>query len=256
MGLAQAVGSILALAWTCVPSPLRRMTLKGMIYVEGRVRSRSGVTNLLQLWPFVEKQAGGVAMRQEGGIHPKHRLIGYHEFFIDRIHDGEVVLDVGCGVGVVASSIVARRNVQVFGIDLDPRNIAKARRLWRDERLHFVEGDATKSLPVARCDVVVFSNVLEHIDSRVGLLEHVIATIQPRKILIRVPVFERHWIIPFMKEKGLQYFSDATHVVEHTRDGWLGEFRAAGLRDVHWEVCWGELWCECVPLHAKPGVTM
>ena len=33
------------------------------------------------------------------GVHPKHRLMGYHGYFRDRIKRGESVLDIGCGNG-------------------------------------------------------------------------------------------------------------------------------------------------------------
>ena len=34
---------------------------------------------------FLYKVISFLAIKNEGGIHPKHRLIGYHRFFIDNI---------------------------------------------------------------------------------------------------------------------------------------------------------------------------
>ena len=68
------------------------------------------------------------AIKYGNGVHPKHLLTNYHQFFIDRIKDGESVLDVGCGNGSVAISI-AKRNLNSFitGIDLDKNNIKFAK---------------------------------------------------------------------------------------------------------------------------------
>ena len=48
------------------------------------------------------------AIDYDGGIHVKHRLTLYHDFFVDRIHAGERVLDVGCGKGELAYDIAER----------------------------------------------------------------------------------------------------------------------------------------------------
>jgi SAM-dependent methyltransferase len=45
------------------------------------------------------------AIRYENGIHVKHRLTRYHDFFVERIRPGERVLDVGCGNGAVSYDV-------------------------------------------------------------------------------------------------------------------------------------------------------
>ena len=72
----------------------------------------------------------------DNGTHPKHRLTPYHDFFIDRINDGEIVLDVGCGQAIVAASIAAaRKNSFVFGIDIDEDNIKKGKNLINEKKI-------------------------------------------------------------------------------------------------------------------------
>jgi hypothetical protein len=42
---------------------------------------------------------GQEATRLGNGIHPKHRLMKYHDFFVNRVQREERVLDIGCGIG-------------------------------------------------------------------------------------------------------------------------------------------------------------
>ena len=56
------------------------------------------------------------------GIHPKHRLTDYHDFFVENIEDKETVIDVGCGYGAVARTIAKNcPKSQILGIDINKR---------------------------------------------------------------------------------------------------------------------------------------
>jgi 2-polyprenyl-3-methyl-5-hydroxy-6-metoxy-1,4-benzoquinol methylase len=187
---------------------------------------------------------GTAAMRYEGGIHPKHRLTDYHRFFVERIRDGERVVDVGCGMGSVADTIVRSRDVHVIAIDEDARSIELARERYRHPRLEFRCGDARRDLPPPPCDVVVLSNVLEHIEHRRAFLQSLRARLEPRRVLVRLPLFERSWTVPMRRELGVRWMSDDTHFAELTQEGWVEELERAGLAVGHREVRWGEIWCE------------
>jgi len=68
---------------------------------------------------------GKIATHANHGIHPKHRYMKYHDFFINRISPGDHVLDIGCGNGVVDIEIVQKTGAKVTGIDSDPAKILK-----------------------------------------------------------------------------------------------------------------------------------
>jgi hypothetical protein len=70
------------------------------------------------------------------------------------------------------------------------------------DNLHFVHGDVTRDLEGGHWDVIVLSNVLEHVADRVGLLRRLIERHGPARVLIRVPLFERHWHLPLRRELG------------------------------------------------------
>lgn len=187
---------------------------------------------------------GQRAVEYGGGVHPKHRHTRYHDFFVNRIRMGERVLDIGCGIGAVAYDIAERSNAQVVGIDLSSQSIAVACERYRHPNLMFDVHDGTQPLPWGSFDVVVLSNILEHLPERAIFLRRVQQAATPSRILIRVPLFERDWQVPLRKELGVEWRLDATHETEYTLESFAEELAMAELRVLHQEVRWGEIWAE------------
>lgn len=183
-----------------------------------------------------------VAVKYDAGVHVKHRLTGYHDFFIQRIHPGERVLDLGCGKGELAYDIAAKSEALVVGIDINPESLAFARQRFQHPNLTFIEGDALTVEIAKPFDTIVLSNVLEHIEARVAFLTSVKERFHPSRFLIRVPTIDRHWRVPLRKELGLFYFSDVTHYTEYTQPSFVEEVQAAGLDIAHLQINWGEIW--------------
>jgi SAM-dependent methyltransferase len=184
------------------------------------------------------------AARLGQGVHPKHRLMRYHDFFVARVAPGQRILDVGCGNGYLAHRLAADAGAVVVGVDIVAANIEKARRLHAHARVSFVEGDILRDIPPGPFDTVVMSNVLEHLPDRMALLRRLAAATGARRFLIRVPNFERDWAVPLKKELGIDWRSDSTHETEHTPAEFDAETRAAGLVPVECKLCWGEIWAE------------
>ena len=187
------------------------------------------------------------AMEYNGGIHTKHRHTHYHNFFVGRIHEGERVLDIGCGMGDVAYDVAMKAGAEVMGIDLNHQNIAQARSRYHHPRLRFIVGNALQDLPDEPFDVVVLSNILEHLEARYTFLRRVQEKVRPSRFLIRVPLYERDWRVPLKRELGVEWRLDLTHETEYTLESFAEEMGAAGLRITHQEVRWGEIWAEAVP---------
>jgi SAM-dependent methyltransferase len=244
MSLKHSLRGLGAVPFRFVPASLRRRLVQVIITSSASADAANGLRELLQIDQDLTGAIDELAMAYGGGVHPKHRLTRYHDFFVERIRPGERVLDVGCGYGAVAHSVATRSGARVTGLDMSPENIADAKDRFRDAGLEFVVGCAPDVLPSGTFDVVIASNVLEHIDRRREFLIEIQRVCAPSRWLIRVPMIDREWQVALRQELGVRHFSDPTHFIEYTRDSFEGEMRAARLTVRHLQINWGEIWAE------------
>lgn len=249
--LALLIADILGLIWRMFPGRMRTGLLTGLFVLDSRHGDPAkGLARLLLLRDRLDWVVNERAMAHGRGEHPKHRLTGYHNFFLRRINDGERVLDVGCGYGAVARSLArAYPRCDVVGMDQDKFRLTQARALDNPPNLQFVEGDATKTVPAGSWDAVVLSNVLEHIEERVRFLLALQEATRASRYLIRVPLFERDWQMALRRELGVNFLSDDDHKIEHTLTEFRAEISEAGFTTVELQTMWGEIWADCRPVH-------
>ena len=205
---------------------------------------RSGLRILLELNNRVYTLTGRLACNYGDGLHPKHRLMKYHDFFVSRLTRGETVIDIGCGNGALAYDMAVRGGAMVTGIELNEESLGEAKKKYVHDRVRYIQGDVLKDLPSGSFDVAVISNVLEHLPKRVEFLHIVRKKLKPKMWLIRVPLYERDWRVPLMDELGIDYRLDSTHYTEYTQETFAEEMKQAGLIIVYKEIRWGEIWCE------------
>jgi SAM-dependent methyltransferase len=245
--IALSLAAALSWLYRLVPAGGRRRLVMGLAVLESRIGAPGdALRRLYDIEDSLERVINERAMALGAGEHPKHRLTDYHGFFAAQVRDGDRVLDIGCGYGAVARSIARHvPGAAVTGIDLEPANVAQARAADNPPNLDFVVGDATEAFPDGAWDVVVLSNVLEHIDDRSGFLSAIRERLKPGLILIRVPLFERSWHLPMRREVGANVFSDPDHRIEYTRAEFEAEVAAAGLEIAELRTPWGEIWARC-----------
>lgn len=210
----------------------------------GQVPAADALRFLFLLENSIYSQQGRMASIYGDGVHTKHRHMKYHDFFTKRISASEKVLDVGCGIGAVAYDVAEESGALVVGIDLNADHLAKARKRFSHKRVEYVHGDALSQLPEGAFDVVVMSNVLEHLKDRSNFLRSLVRVSKAKRFLIRVPLFERDWRVPLKEELGVDWRLDATHETEYTLESFAEEIAEAGFSIVHQEVRWGEVWAE------------
>lgn len=169
-------------------------------------------------------------MYEANKLHPKHRIIRYHDWFLQQLCGGAAVLDIGCGNGTLASAMAEKAGF-VTGIDIVPANIEQAKARYQLENVEFLCADATEFIPERKYDYIVLSNVLEHIDERSSFLRKLYTQMQdPYPILlVRVPLIDRCWLPKYKRELGVEWRLDSTHFTEYTLDELKQEIREAGL---------------------------
>lgn len=229
-----------------VPFPLVRVLVRAWALGTEQKRPAVALRQLLTVYDDLYLRIDHAAIAYDDGVHAKHRLTAYHDFFVARVQPGESVLDVGCGKGELAHDLVQRSNAVVVGIDVNTAYLAFARERFRHPSLTFVEADALTWQPEARFDVVVLSNVLEHIAARPELLRALRDSTGAQRFLIRVPVEARDWLVPLRRELGLPHTSDPTHEIEYDEERFRAELAAAGLDVRELVLRWSEIWAEAV----------
>jgi 2-polyprenyl-3-methyl-5-hydroxy-6-metoxy-1,4-benzoquinol methylase len=192
----------------------------------------------LKLHNFVYKLNSFLAIKSEGGKHPKHRILNYHQFFLNNITQGSSVLDIGCSSGDLTFDLAKKAN-KVIGIDLNEKYLEKAKEKNRADNINYVLGDATSYDFKEKFDFIVLSNVLEHIENRVEFLKK----IRPlsAKFLIRVPMINRDWITLYKKEIGVEYRLDKGHFIEYTLQGLQKELETSGYKIDNYLIEFGEI---------------
>jgi 2-polyprenyl-3-methyl-5-hydroxy-6-metoxy-1,4-benzoquinol methylase len=204
---------------------------------------------LLKLHSFSYRMSGSIAAAINNGVHPKHEIVQYKEWFLGNIQPGWVVLDVGCNTGMMPL-LMSQKAKFVYGIEIDCKLLHDAKKRTRHENVEFICADATDFdySPLQCIDCVTLSNVLEHIDHRVDFLKKIINQIKwnnKKIILIRVPMLDREWIASYKKEMGLEWRLDKTHFTEYTFIQFEKELYDASLEIVSFQIKWGELYAVC-----------
>jgi ubiquinone/menaquinone biosynthesis C-methylase UbiE len=104
-------------------------------------------------------------------------------------------LDVGCGVGAAAREIAAANNLEVTGIDVDPKQIEAARTAAARPNLHFRAMDATRlEFRDGEFDIVAASMVTHHIPDWERALSEMVRVLRTGGYLIYSDFVFRSWL--------------------------------------------------------------
>lgn len=101
-----------------------------------------------------------------------------------QIQEGDRVLDVGCGLGGTIASLNEHfNNLHLTGLNIDPRQLVRARRVVQplgNNHINFIEGDACQ-LPFAdeSFDVVLAVECIYHFPSRADFFREVRRVLRP-----------------------------------------------------------------------------
>ena len=196
---------------------------------------------LLWLDNYIYHIISHVASKLNNNIHPKHRIMNYHQFFLDNISYNSKILDIGAGIGVLAYDI-AKKAQEVLAIDINKNNIEIAKKKFNRNNIKYIVGDATEYEFKEKFDYIILSNVLEHIEHRIEFLKKIKHL--TKYFLIRVPMINRSWLPLYKKELGFEYRLDSSHYIEYTFNTFSKEIESVGLKLISYSIQFGEIWAK------------
>lgn len=106
----------------------------------------------------------------------------YH--FASAFAQGRRVLDLGCGSGYGASILQAGGASSVIAVDADPKNIAYARTRFETDSVRFRLCDAGELVLDRPVDLIVASNMLEHLVDTPAVIERLTRFLSPGGVLV------------------------------------------------------------------------
>jgi len=226
---------------------MNKLILKIFILLRNSFLRKPIVKFLLRLHNFSYQWAGFFCL--EDGVHPKHRLMNYHKFFVDNISPDDMVLDVGCGNGALTYDL-AKKAKKVIGVDINKENIYFAKKKFSRDNIEYICADfrSLHSTPrgnsniTPEFNVITLSNVLEHIKDRAEFLGDLVSKYPKAKFLIRAPMINRDWLVFYKKELGIEWRADKTHYIEYTLESFREELEKAGLKIENHSIQFGETW--------------
>ena len=113
------------------------------------------------------------------------------------------ILTVGCSAGFIERRLAEHAD-SVIGVDIDEPAIAFARKTHPRENLRFELGDAMNlSFPTDEFDVVVCSQVYEHVPDASQMMANILRVLRPGGVCYfaatnRFCVMEQHYFLPFL----------------------------------------------------------
>ena len=196
---------------------------------------------LLKVHNFLYYKISITVVKLNNGLHPKHGIMKYHQYFIDNIEENSRILDIGCGIGALANSIAKKAEI-VLACDINRNSIEMAKSTFKNNNVKYIYADATNYEFNENFDYIILSNVLEHIKDRIIFLKKI--KYLAKYMLIRVPMIDRSWLPLYKKELGVEYRLDSTHYIEYTFATFQKEIENAGLQISSFSIQFGEIWAK------------
>ncbi len=223
--------------------------------LKGIVLNKTVATLLIKPVLFLHsccyKWAGRLAIVLNEGVHPKHQIIKYKEWFLEHIQPGWTILDIGSNTGMLPLMLAEKASF-VYGIEADEKHLTVAKTHHARDNIEYIYADATQ-YDYSSCrpiNSVVLSNVLEHIEHRVDFLKRIIRQVNwandnDKRFLFRVPQIDREWIVLYKKEMGVEYRLDRGHHIEYTLETFTDELSKAGISITKYFIRFGEIYAVC-----------
>lgn len=129
------------------------------------------INPVLNLHSFFYSLSGFLAVIVNNGIHPKHQIINYHQWFLDHVQEDWNIIDIGSNTGLMVSRL-SKKVKYIYGIEIVEQMVREAKIKYKESNICFICADATHYdySDFMKINCVTLSNVLEHIEDRTGFL--------------------------------------------------------------------------------------
>jgi len=161
-------------------------------------------------------------------------------YILKHIEKGKVILDVGCGTGALGARIKKIQKNQVYGIDISPASLKKARQ--RLDKVYSIDIENNLRFPFKNSffDVIIFGDVLEHVRNPEAVLLNAKKYIKRNGIMIISLPNIANWYYRLRLLLGIFDYAeegimDDTHVRFYTLKTAKELIENAGLRIVRLE---------------------
>lgn len=203
---------------------------------------------ILSSHTFIYKLLTKLAIVKNDGVHPKHKIIKYEDWFLNNIKQGWTILDIGSNTGSLSQHL-SKKASYIYGIEINKKLVQKAISRNQFNNVSYICADATSyHYDGIEVDCILMSNVLEHIEHRVEFLNTIISKNRWKdkpRLLIRVPMIDRDWVVIYKQSLGLEHRLDKTHFIEYTLDEFSEELKKANITIVSYMVKFGEIYAVC-----------
>ncbi len=99
---------------------------------------------------------------------------------------GSLVLDVGCGTGVLGKALQDKKHCQVEGIEYSPEAVRIARK--RLAKVHVLDIEHGELQTNKKYDIIILADVLEHLKNPTAVLRKFLNFLKPNgKVIISLP---------------------------------------------------------------------
>ena len=143
---------------------------------------------------------------------------GFLPQMINRLLDkGDIkqIVDLGCGDGGTILGILKKyKNKKIVGVDISPRRIKSLRK--RLPKYNFICRDVCNTRLLKHFDLVICTQVIEHVENDKKLLKEIYRILKPLGYLYISSVIRKSWAIYKYRNRHKRFVLDPTHEYEYS----------------------------------------